>query len=783
MNEFGNQRPFTIKPVIEQQPFNDLATQTFFTEWCRANDSIVPRFVDRAAWNQRTTLLQKRADGTRSLLVPTDLQLWEMVGVVEAVDRDTFTQKPDRQTATKEQLVKLGHMFRSAGVYIAQRIDHIAQGKPLAETLAEEFYSYGESLINGKKPDATISLDAVAAQPLTPEVTTTVDRWLAGNNLYASRRVRVEHLAATVPEQSTDELIEIQRRSTLAQFFRAADLSLRLLNRSSADPPTALTHQFIAWIQKKIDASSRQKEKRKQQVEEVRTKKIRAWKEYQKFLGRTSLTLEETEEKARLESILFTLKPWVDKRTVHKAFIDQVEEQAIRAVETPKRELGSAIFRRGMELLQSQLGFGSLGKELVTLSDKIIIPPRRHALVLPGLSFEEGSRYRTLCNFYENIISWSRGETTLRQGLKIDSLKRELDRVRKHGNVRRIGQKEREIAVKIQKAVGAYRYSSLESTPTEIVKNEHMNCVGASMLGGALLSEVGIQYLVGHIPEHAIVLLITSDGSVIWQDMMNPSYYKELSDDVIQGTKTDGTPVSTATIVDFSKQPRPEGLIFDVTDRFYRGYLSWIPEGTRRYMTVFEPEIGHQVGVLGNLAGVFSNLGQIAQATSLHQQLALIISGHPNSYHTLGYALYNLEKYEEAVALYQQAIRTGTTEEYVCIALGRALSRLHRHDEAVEVYQKAIVTNPHQPEGRKALGDQFVKLEYYQEAVEEYQKALVQGSSDPLVYGSLGITLGRLGRKKEAILAYQCFIALSDKQRDEKQIELAEGIIAELQNS
>src|SRR3989338_3834334 len=139
---------------IELKYFEQPATQTFFTKWCEINDSIVPQFVDRTDWS-KGDILSANDKGGKTLLLPKDLQLWEMVDVVEAVDKDTHIAHPDFTTSKKEDLSGLGEMFQNTGVYLAQRINGIGQGKSIAENMAQDFYNYGYTLSHGEKPKQT----------------------------------------------------------------------------------------------------------------------------------------------------------------------------------------------------------------------------------------------------------------------------------------------------------------------------------------------------------------------------------------------------------------------------------------------------------------------------------------------------------------------------------------------------------------------------------------------------------------------------------------------------
>lgn len=208
---------------VEVKYFEQPVIQTFFYQWCEINDSITPQFVDRAEWLKQD-FLRPDAKGGKTLFIPKDLQLWEMVDVIEEVDKDTYASNPDLATSKREELRTLGEMFKNTGVYIARRIGGIDRGKGIAENLAQDFYNYGYALSAGEKPKST-ALDEIAQIRLTPDQIDRVDKWLAGDKLYASRRAKVEQAISENPERR-DQIIEEERQKALAQFFSLAQRAL-----------------------------------------------------------------------------------------------------------------------------------------------------------------------------------------------------------------------------------------------------------------------------------------------------------------------------------------------------------------------------------------------------------------------------------------------------------------------------------------------------------------------------------------------------------------------------
>ncbi len=556
-----------IKEKAEQKPFESPAVQSFFKKWCEINSSIEPEIIDRHNWEQKDKeeILKKGPDGKQTLFVPEDLQLWEMVGVMEVVDYDTFAAKPKRQDEKKKELLALGKTFRNTGVYVSQRLDFIDQGKEIARALAEEFYEYGESLLSGKKTKEEIIADKIAENYLSLTEIAQIDRFLAGDNLYASRQARAEKASQTEPEKR-EELYEQERRKTLAQFFRVWEGAF--------------------------------------------------------------LRQQETKDR-KLSYISQNFKHWQSDTSIHSAFLRKVEKVMVKQIETPKRELESAIFRRGLQKLVGET------------------KKRKRECVISSL-------------FKETKIDLSVEEKKLADALNISRLKTELETIRRTGDFIAIGKKEREITDKIQSAVSLFPRKSLGNNPSEIVVNQYINCLGASLLGGAFLSEVGIKYLVGSVFEHSILVVITSDGKIGWRDMITRDFNEEITDEMIDKKTKDGRPLTVADIIAYANNPKSEGLMLNIKDD---AKLSWFKNGQSKSLTLFPPEIGQQIQLLENTGFVLYELGRYKEAIEAYQRAIALDPKCAYFYHALGNAFYELGRYKEAIEAYRKFIALADKEE------------------------------------------------------------------------------------------------------------------------
>ena len=185
---------------------------------------------------------------------------------------------------------------------------------------------------------------------------------------------------------------------------------------------------------------------------------------------------------------------------------------------------------------------------------------------------------------------------------------------------------------KIQKAVSGFPYKPDANNPAEMVANQYINCVGASTLGGALMKEAGLCYLVGFVPEHSILFLITEDGHVEWRDMLNVAFNENLTDGMIVGKTQDGLPLTVADITAFSHNPKPEGLMFDIESSKYQEKLRWVKEGQRQFVAIFEPEYGQQAQVLCNTGNALVTLGRHKEAIEAYQKFISLANKREDAY-------------------------------------------------------------------------------------------------------------------------------------------------------
>jgi len=376
-------------------------------------------------------------------------------------------------------------------------------------------------------------------------------------------------------------------------------------------------------------------------------------------------------------------KPWETKVGPRQRLQDQAREQITKVIETPQKEMETAIFRRGLETLVTEMKMIGWRRAVQNL-------------LAEGADLDIATEQVKLYN-----------------QLEIPRLKQELERARESGDIKWISFKELQIAKKIQRAVTSFPYASGEETdyesnnPADMVKNQYVNCVGSSILGGGLLDEVGIKYLHADLLKHSATVLLTSDEKAYWQDFTPPGgsffNYHEIKPEMIE-----------------------EGE-FPVLFNFpNRGIQIQFQMGFERFrINLSNPEKGLQSHLLINTAKFLGEIGRKRREAEAYKAAIRLDLIHAIPYHGLGDALDELGRKSEAIDAYRQAINLDSRYVYAYNNLGVLLQRLGRKSEAIELYRQAINVDP------------------------DY----------PLPYSNLGLVLSGLGRKSEAIEAYQKFLS------------------------
>lgn len=423
---------------------------------------------------------------------------------------------------------------------------------------------------------------------------------------------------------------------------------------------------------------------------------------------------------------------WEKPRELKKGpmyqFQEKVQEQILRAIQTPEKELYTAIFRRGKENLISNM----------------------------PAPWESDMR-----NFLrKNLgIDLQFLKTKLTDALKLPILTSELEKVRQTGDKSLISAKELEIAKKVQEKVSSFDYQEKANIPSQMVETSKMNCLGSALLGGSFLEELDISYLAVDLPDHASTILITADGKWYRQDFTywtakRNRNYTEITPEMVENKQER-----------IKLQEQKEGLLV-----LKRNPYSHITGQLPVYIST--PEIAFHSLIHSNQGSSFYNNHNFSMAEKKYKKSLQIQENNAKFFSRLAATLSNLERYDEAIQASQKAIELDPNYVHGYNNLGNIYMSSKRYDEAIQCYKKATELDPNYIYAYNNLGAIYSDLEKYDDAIQYYQKAIELDPNYAKAHYNLGEAFWKLKKYAEAIRSYRTFIRLAD-QKDNDLIEKA----------
>ena len=426
-------------------------------------------------------------------------------------------------------------------------------------------------------------------------------------------------------------------------------------------------------------------------------------------------------------------KPRELKKGPYYKFQEKVQSQILKTIQMPEIELYTAIFRRGMENLISNM------------------PAPWETRSLRG-SFRKDLGFELI---------------NLTDALKLPTLKAELEKVRQTGDKSLISVKELEIAKRVQEKVSSFDYQEKSNIPSQMVKTTKLNCLGAALLGGTFLEELDISYLAVDLPDHASTILITSDGKWYRQDFTSwtaktKRNYTEITPEIVENKQER-----------IKLQEKKEGVLV----------LNWNPYSHiigQMLVYISSPEAAFHSLIHSNQGSSFYDNHNFSMAEKKYKKSLQIQENNAKFYSRLAATLSALEKYEEAIDCYQKAIELDPNYALAYNNLGNTLSALEKYEEAIDCYQKAIELDPNYIHAYNNLAATLSALEKYEDAIDCYQKAIGLDPNYAKAYYNLGEVFWKLKKYPEAIHAYQNFIQFAD-QKDKAWVEVARKEVEKLQ--
>ncbi len=191
-----------------------------------------------------------------------------------------------------------------------------------------------------------------------------------------------------------------------------------------------------------------------------------------------------------------------------------------------------------------------------------------------------------------------------------------------------------------------------------------------------------------------------------------------------------------------------------------------------------------------NIATAYCNIGNLLaqtghgnEAFSQYQKALGINPNHGETHYNLGLLLAKTGRTEDAIVQYQRALNIDPGYYEAHNNLGNALLRVGRIEEAIEHYQKAVDIAPRFDVAHFNLGNALLRLKRIDEAVFHYRKALEIHPDEIRVINSLALALYQKGQVADAIGLLEKALVLSERSRNEAQVNEIRQILEQLRSS
>lgn len=369
-----------------------------------------------------------------------------------------------------------------------------------------------------------------------------------------------------------------------------------------------------------------------------------------------------------------TDKYW-DRNMGPVAMIHAKTEQGIkREVSEPDTEVYRAVFRKGKERVKTEMNVQAFEK------------------------------VRAIRNGQLGIYLMEQHEK-LYDTLKIPELKKELEEVKSKGNIEEISKKEIEIAGKIRdKITTAYQYKDLANNPSEIIKDNYLNCLGSTLLGTSLLDELGIKYLYTESIGHILTFLVTSNKKLYWQDFTpgNDVRMKELGD-IFEGS--------------------PDILALAEN---LKSFSVFVPSNKDTYTFSNSAD-----AIIAILANNMSAALDYDESIKLYELALKLNPNDPCVYNNLAFIYCNHKEYDKALELGIQGMGLNPSNSYFYSLLGEIYMGLEKYDKSIEILNKGLEIDPNDSNLYKDLADVYMELQDADKAIDFCYEGLKLKPKDP----------------------------------------------------
>jgi tetratricopeptide (TPR) repeat protein len=214
------------------------------------------------------------------------------------------------------------------------------------------------------------------------------------------------------------------------------------------------------------------------------------------------------------------------------------------------------------------------------------------------------------------------------------------------------------------------------------------------------------------VPDHTLILLVTSDDKVYWHDPTAPPLINiDLIDSDIQGIK--GTIVTTRDIVDVANDPTHQGLAAHGISQEYRDRNPGIINKTNpeeRELVITHPQQGLLSNALEYIGDQLEKSGKGEEALAAYTQGQKINPHNPIFYQGQLCVLFDAKCFEEAFPVAERALiisqESGDGDDIRRSQrnLGLIHDNLENYEQAEKAYREALTGDEQNAKGNLGLG-------------------------------------------------------------------------------
>lgn len=153
-------------------------------------------------------------------------------------------------------------------------------------------------------------------------------------------------------------------------------------------------------------------------------------------------------------------------------------------------------------------------------------------------------------------------------------------------------------------------------------------------------------------------------------------------------------------------------------------------------------------------------MGQLAQAARLYQEVLSTDPGHLEALYSLGMIFFQANQLEQAEALFSQVLRVAPDFVDGLCMRGVTLVKMNRTDEALACFKQAIAIKPDSVEALSNHATTLVQVGRYSEGLQELDRVLALNPQHALSWNNRGNALFAQNRYTEAVESYDRALAI-----------------------